>query len=206
MTKETAPMNFTFPVFVDLENKPALVIGSGEMAEQRANVLRASGARVTVVADAPRNLEGYFVAISTLTDKAANKSLFEEAERLGVLFSAHDDPAHCRFVFPSLHRSGDLTVAVSTNGRCPALAVRVREQVQNEFGPGYGEFLKIAAEMRPHIAAQIGEFSQRSALWYRMVDSEAIPLLANGRRAEAKRVLERILAEERVDYPIAAFA
>ncbi len=199
-------MNFTFPAFVDLENKPALVIGSDAMSEQRTAVLEASGARVTVVADEPQSLSGYFIVISTLTDKRANQRLFEEAERLNILFSAHDDPAHCRFVFPSLHKTGDLTVAVSTNGKCPALAVRVRQQVQEEFGPGYAEFLKMAAEMRPHIAAQIGEFSQRSALWYKMVDSAALPLLAQGKRKEAEVVLGRILAEERVDYPIAAFA
>jgi len=199
-------MNFTFPAFVDLENKPALVIGADAMAKQRTEVLRASGARVTVVAEEPESLSGYFIVISTLTNKRANERLFQEAERLNILFSAHDDPAHCRFVFPSLHKSGDLSVAVSTNGKCPALAVRVRQQVQEDFGPGYGEFLKLAAEMRPHIAAQIGEFSQRSALWYKMVDSAAIPLLAEGKRKEAERVLGRILAEERVDYPIAAFA
>ncbi|MEO8026638.1 MAG: bifunctional precorrin-2 dehydrogenase/sirohydrochlorin ferrochelatase [Bryobacteraceae bacterium] len=199
-------MNFTFPVFIDLENKPALVIGSGPMADQREGVLRASGARVTVLETAPESLGGYFMVISTLTDKEANARLFQEAERLSILFSAHDDPANCRFVFPSIHREGDLTVAVSTNGKCPALAVRIRERVQEQFGVGYGEFLKIAAEMRPHIAAQIGEFSQKSALWYRMVDSQAIPLLQQGKRKEARGVLEGILAEERVDYPIAAFA
>ncbi len=199
-------MNFTFPAFVDLENKRALVIGSDAQAVHRTDVLEASGARVTVVADEPESLSGYFIVISTLTDKAANKRLFQQAEQLNVLFSAHDDPAHCRFVFPSLHQTGDLTVAVSTNGRCPALAVRIREHVQEEFGPGYKEFLTLAAEMRPHIAAQIGEFSQRSALWYKMVDSRAIPLLAQGKRKEAEQVLGLILAAESVDYPIAAFA
>jgi siroheme synthase-like protein len=220
-------MAFSFPVFLDLSGKAVLVAGGGPLAEEKVLALRPAGARVTLMAETvtPRlaalaaageidwirapyregEMAGYALVVSAL-DRETNARLFREAERRGILFNAVDDPKHCRFIFASTHRSGDLTVAISTNGRAPALAVRVREKLAAEIGPEYGEFLELAEKIRPAIGAQVGDFARRKALWYRLIDSPALALLRAGRRGEAEALLRNLLAEELVDFPVPAYS
>ena len=197
------------------------------MAEEKVHALADTGAAITLMAEevTPKLAElagagridwvraayregemaGYALVISAL-DREANARVFREAEQRGILCNAVDDPKHCRFIFASTHRSGDLTVAISTNGHAPALAVRLRERLAGEIGPEYGEFLELAEKMRPAIGAQVGEFSRRKALWYRLIDSPALALLRAGRKREAENLLKNILAEELVDYPVPAYS
>ena len=220
-------MAFSFPVFLDLAGKAVLVAGGGPMAEEKVLALLETGAKITLMAQevtaklaalasaeridwvrtpyADGEMLGYALVISAL-DRAANARLFREAESRGILFNAVDDPKHCRFIFASTHRSGDLTLAISTNGHAPALAVRLRERLAGEIGPEYGEFLELAEKIRPAIGAQIGEFTRRKALWYRLIDSPALALLRAGRKREAESLLKNILAEELVDYPVPAYS
>ncbi|MBX9600565.1 MAG: bifunctional precorrin-2 dehydrogenase/sirohydrochlorin ferrochelatase [Bryobacteraceae bacterium] len=220
-------MNFSFPVFLDLEGKRVLVAGGGFMAEEKVAKLLEAGARVVVQATEltpalqdlalrkviehrpcpyrQGDMAGFLLVISAMS-RRENEALFAEAEQRGQLFNAVDDPRNCRFIVASTHRSGNLTVAVSTNGQCPALGVRLRERLAGELGPEYGQFLELAERLRPHIGAQVGEFEKRKALWYRLVDSGALGLLREGRRNDAESLLKRILSEELVEYPVPAYS
>lgn len=209
-----------YPILLDLQGWPCLVLGGGTMAEAKATVLMEAGASVTVVAEeltpgmkemasegriawrrrhpAPADLRGYRLAICALEDRSGNAAFAAEAERLGVLFNAVDDPAHCRFLMPSVHREGDLIVAVSTGGKCPALAVRLRERFGRQLGSHYGRFLELAGELRARIARAVPEFEARRRLWYELVDSPALEQLQGG-NAEAARttVTEMVQRAER---------
>ncbi len=106
-----------------------------------------------------------------------------------------DDPEHCRFSFGSIHRRGELTIAISTNGWAPAVAVRLKEKLQREIGPEYTDFLELLKSVRPEITASIADFGKRRELWYRIVDSEALAMLARGQKdAAAALVREMIVA------------
>jgi precorrin-2 dehydrogenase / sirohydrochlorin ferrochelatase len=190
-------MHYAYPVMLDVDGKRCLVVGEGPLAEEKARGLSAAGAALERAPDyRPGMLAGCFLAVSCLNDKQINAALFQEAERGGVLFNALDDPDRCRFVFPSIHRQGDLVLAISTTGQCPALAVRLREALAPELGPEYAEFLAIAGQLRKEIAARWPEFEQRRKIWYSLVDSGAIAMLKQGRRDEARQLLHHLAAHQ----------
>lgn len=208
-------MEFGYPVILDLNGQPCVVIGGGPMAEEKILGLLEAGARVTVISPqltemlahhawkqrftwvnrnyASGDLEGAYLAIAADMDRSRNNQIAEEAAKRHVLLNCLDDPPNCRFIFPSIHRQGDLVIALSTTGKCPALAVRIRQKLATEYGPEYAEFLKIAGALRDRLTAMVPDFGARRELWYRLVDSKAIALLKAGRKTEAVEALEDLL-------------
>lgn len=208
-------MNALLPLMLDLRGWRCAVLGGSAMAEEKVRTLLAADAAITVISSSltpalhalvnagriewlerdprPDDLRGFRLVISALMDSPRNAGFQREAERLAVLFNAADDPPHCRFILPSVHRQGDLLIAVSTSGRCPALAVRLRERFAAEFGPHYAKFLEWAAELRQRLSAAVPDFAARRRIWYRIVDSPALELLRAGREADARAEVEAIL-------------
>jgi siroheme synthase-like protein len=208
-------MNALFPVMLDLRGWPCAVLGGGAMAEEKVRLFEGTGARLVLIAEdataplrqlaeagaiewwrrapVPEDAAGFRLVISTLADPAANAALAEAASRAGALFNAADDPRHCRFLLPSVHRQGALVVAVSTSGRCPALAVRLRQRLAALLDAAYAEFLAICEEFRPVISRKLPDFSRRRQLWYEIADSDAIRLVREGRPQDARRVVETLI-------------
>jgi siroheme synthase-like protein len=209
-------MSHYYPVVLNLEGKRCLVIGDRWSAEERVRGLLDAGAQVTVMSPRLRPaleplwnagrifweageyregaLKGYFLVVSATHDAELNRRIWEEAESRSVLVSAVDDTAHSRFIYPAIHRQGDLIVAVSSSGRSPALASRLRDRFANELGPEYARFLEILGQLRPEIASRIPDFETRKRLWQRAVDSDALPRLRAGDERGAHEILHAILA------------
>ena len=186
------------------------------MAEEKARGLVEAGARLTVVnaeldpsfgpliASAhcqwvardyqPGDLRGCFLAVSA-GDRQYNAAIWAEGQRENVIVNCLDDPPHCRYIYPSIHRQGDLVVALSTTGRCPALAVRLRQRLAEQLGTEYSTFLEIVSQFRDRLAAMVPDFATRKAIWYQLVDSSAIELLRHGKRPQAEAALETILQQ-----------
>jgi len=188
-------MNFRYPVFLDLSGKNCLVIGEGQEIAAKAKALVEAGATVRHVN--PRefqtaDLEDCFLVI---TGQADNSEVFRLAEEKGILCNSVDDPEHCRFSFGAVHRQGDLTIAISTNGSAPALAVRLKEGLQNQIGPEYGELLGLLKTVRTEITTRIPDFTARRQLWYRIVDSEVLSLLRRGDREAASQAVRGMIDE-----------
>jgi siroheme synthase-like protein len=205
-------MNFRYPIFLDLSGKRCLVIGEGHEVAAKVRALVDAGAKVCYVHPRAepaiealaaaelisweqrdferRDLDGCFLAIADCED---NAEIFRLAEERQVLVNAVDDPEHCRFSFGSVHRQGDLTIAISTNGVAPALAVRLRERLAKEIGPEYQEFLQMLSEVRGEIGSRITDFDARRALWYRIIDSDILDKLCEGRREDAGRTLRQMI-------------
>jgi siroheme synthase-like protein len=207
-------MNFRFPVFLDLTEKKCLVTGEGFEVAGKVQALVDASAEVVYVNPCaepaiealaaaglihwekrgflPSDLRDLFLVISDLED---NSEVFRLAEEQNVLCNCVDDPEYCRFSFGSIHRRGELTIAISTNGWAPAVAVRLKEKLQREIGPEYTDFLELLKSVRPEITASIADFGKRRELWYRIVDSEALAMLARGQKdAAAALVREMIVA------------
>jgi siroheme synthase-like protein len=139
----------------------------------------------------PADLSDCFLVITSLPD---NSEVFRLCEERNILCNAVDDPEHCRFSFGSVHRDGDLSIAISTNGVAPALAVRLREQIQRTVGPEYGEFLALLKQVRAEIARRVPDFNARRELWYRIIDSDALQLLRSGQAPAARAFIEDLIS------------
>lgn len=183
-----------YPIILDVKGKLCLVLGSGREAEEKSAALTRAGATVhRRERYENRPFAGYFAVISAGPDRSENAAVFDEAERLGILCCCVDDPPHCRFTFASIVRQGELVIAISTGGACPALAVRLREKLERELGPEYAEFLTLARRLRGKLAEAVPDFQERRRLWYELVDSEILAHYRAGDRAAVEEELKSIL-------------
>ena len=208
-------MNTYYPVYIEMRDQPCVVIGGGKIAEGKVDGLLAAAAHVTVISPEltqhlrelvnqdkvrylarsyqPGDLSGAFMVICA-TDRAdINHQVWQEATANHQLVNVVDDTPRCNFIAPSILRKGDLTIAISTSGKAPALAVRLKERFQSELGPEYERFLELASELREPLARQIPDFETRKALWYELVDSEILDVLARGHESSAREIISRIV-------------
>jgi len=213
-----SPAGF-YPVFLNLRGRRAVVVGGGAVAEQKVLGLLDAGAHVTVVSGetTPRledlaaqgaievrrrayrsgDLAGAWLAIAATDDRAVNAAAWAEAERAGIPLNAVDDLDHCSFIAPAIHRESDITVAVSTAGKSPALAVRLRDRIANLIGPAEARLCDLLGELRPELAARVPDARARTKLWYRIVDSDVIEFVRRGDLPGARRRIEELVRDGR---------
>ncbi len=179
------------PVVLQLEDVPSLVLGATAEADSKSAMLTRAGAAVTRLDNYhPGCLRGFVLAIAALDNRLLNPVIFREAAEHNVLLNCVDDPAHCRFTLASVFERGLLQIAVSTGGACPALAVRLRERLESGIGPEYASFLELARNLRGEIARRVPDPERRRALWYDLVDSPALEMLATDRPEQALAELQ----------------
>ncbi len=153
-----------FPAFLKLSGRRCLVIGAGRVAEEKIGSLLQAEAEIRVVAptatgrirawsrageirwDARKfrssDLNDVFLAVAATSSAALHNRIFREARRRGVLCNVVDDPSHCDFYYGSVVRRGSLQIAISTGGHSPALAQRLRKQIEREFGDEYERWIE----------------------------------------------------------------
>jgi uroporphyrin-III C-methyltransferase / precorrin-2 dehydrogenase / sirohydrochlorin ferrochelatase len=163
-----------FPIFVKLEGRPVLVVGAGPVGESKIGGLLDAGAVVTVVAPTatpaiqtladegtivwrqrefdPRDLDGAALAVAAVAKDIA-RMIHEEAQIRGVLVNSVDDPENCDFYYPAVVNRGDLQIAISTAGHSPALAQRIRIELERQFGPEYTQWIQQLGESRRELFA-----------------------------------------------------
>lgn len=205
-----------YPVYFNLQDSRCVVVGGGAVAERKVLELLGAGARVTVVSPdmtvelkslaetgrltwvprtyAPGDLSGAFLAIGATDDRAVNEQVWEEARARSLPVNVVDDPQHLNFITPAVVRRGDLAIAISTGGKAPALASRLRQQLERTIGDEYGELVEIAGEMRDATAHETDP-QRRKELRYQVVDSDALDLLRQGDPAAARERAEQIVSD-----------
>ena len=162
-----------FPIFLKLTGRACTVIGAGHLAESKIESLLAANAAVTVIAPhateriaamaeagdltlhlrpyAAGDLAGQFLVVAATNVPAVNRAVFAEAESSGVLINAVDDPPFCDFYFPSVVRRGDLQIAISTAGHSPALAQRLRQEINAALPLDTGDWLAELGNLRREV-------------------------------------------------------
>ncbi len=165
-----------FPVFLKLTGRVCLVVGAGAVGTPKIEGLLTAGANVIVVAPqateavqawadagrllwhsrafAPSDLDGAFLVVAATSSNVLNDMVFKEAQRRGVLANVVDDPPRCDFYYPAVVRRGAFQIAVSTDGKSPALAQRLRKQFEREFGPIYEDWVEELGRERQRLFAQ----------------------------------------------------
>ncbi len=131
------------------------------------------------------DLAGAALVIVTENDPGVRDAVFAEAREGNVLINTVDDLPRCNWIAPSILRRGHLTIAISTAGKAPVLAVRLRQRLESEIGFEHARFLEMASEVRAPLAARHPDFEERRARWYRLVDSDVLELLRRGEETAA---------------------
>jgi uroporphyrin-III C-methyltransferase / precorrin-2 dehydrogenase / sirohydrochlorin ferrochelatase len=212
-------MGFSYPVNLDLQGRRCVVVGGGKIAEDKIKGLLEAGANVRVIAPeltvgleelsannqvevnrkwySTGDLDGAFLAIAATDDTATNALVFAEAEELKVLLCSVDDIDHCHFAAPATVRRGDFLMTLSTAGKAPALAKRLRRELGASFGPEWGALVDVLSEARSEalaLGARECGFDEWSERWSTALDQDIMGLVAGGQIEEAKnRVLQILL-------------
>jgi precorrin-2 dehydrogenase/sirohydrochlorin ferrochelatase len=203
-----------FPMFMKLEGRSCLVVGAGTIGEPKINSLIEAGASVRVialhataaVAEWARigkitwearafnnsDLDGTFLIVAATNSRDLNAAIFHEAGQRNILCNVVDDPEYCDFYYPAVVRRGDLQIAISTNGQSPALAQRIRRELEIQFGPEYGEWLEQLGHIRQQIFASKIEPEQRRRLLHELASREAFKKAQATELNTEERSLEKI--------------
>ena len=184
-----------FPMFLKLEGRSCLVVGAGAIGEPKIKSLLTAGASVRVIAPSvtaavaewsrtgalvwearefhPADLDGVFLVIAATHSREANGTIFREAQQRKILCNVVDDPEYCDFYYPAVVRRGDLQLAISTNGHSPALAQRIRRELEIQFGPEYGEWLAELGKIRQQLFASEMNPDERRRLLHELASRAA---------------------------------
>jgi precorrin-2 dehydrogenase/sirohydrochlorin ferrochelatase len=187
-----------FPMFLKLHGRQCLVVGAGKVGEPKIGGLLETGARIRVVAleasltvrewaragkielelraFLAEDLEGAFLAVVATNSRTLNERVFHEAQRRGVLCNVVDVPELCDFFYPAVVRRGDLQIAVSTAGQSPSLAQKIRQQLEKQFGPGYGAWVAELGETRKLILGSDLDKERKLELLHSLASREAFEM------------------------------
>jgi siroheme synthase-like protein len=196
----------TVPVGLRVEGRRILVVGAGRIAARKAAVYVDQGALVTVVAPrhgpemadvavdrrehrpfVPADLDDAWLVVAATGNRDIDGSVHREAERRRVWCNAADDPEHCSVILPAVARSGDITVAISTGGRSPAVASWLRRRVEALLDDDTDRIAAICADVRATVRAS--GLPTEVPAWARVLDHDARHLVATGRADELERRL-----------------
>jgi precorrin-2 dehydrogenase/sirohydrochlorin ferrochelatase len=187
-----------FPIFLKLTGRRCLVIGAGNLAESKIESLRAAHAHVTVIApharerildlaaageidllprpyapgDVADSEAHFFLVVTATNDPAVNRAVYHEAVAANVLCNAVDDPPFCDFYFPSVVRRGDLQIAISTAGASPALAQRLRKEINAQLPLDTGDWLTDLGDLRREVVAAEPLNDERKLLLHQLASRE----------------------------------
>ena len=196
-------MPFAYPVLLELSGRRAVVIGALALHERKDVALREAGADVEVYANGrwrPEDLNGAFVCVASSDDPAERDAIATAARDRGVLVNVMDDVPNCDFAAPAVVRRRDLLIAIGTGGRSPALARKVREDLEERYGEEWAEVLEVVGAVREGTLEALPDLSVRARRWRRALDlDEAAALVRAGLPDELRRrLLGRLLAGEEV--------
>jgi len=164
-----------YPICLDLQGRKCVVVGGGRVAERKVSGLLSCGAEVTVISPEltdellrlqkngtiawlnrkyrAGDLGQAFLVIAATDDEETQKQVYEEAAGHNLLLNVADVPQRCNFILPATVRQGDLMIAVSTAGKSPALARKLRKDLEKRYGAEYRVLVDILGALRPEIIA-----------------------------------------------------
>ena len=206
-----------YPINLDVQDKDCLVVGGGGVGERKVKTLLECGARVTVVtihateglhalategrinlktrAYEPSDLEGTFLVIGATDSEETNEKISEDAARRGLLVNIADRPAACNFVLPAIVRQGALLIAISTSNKSPAVARRIRQNLEGEFGPEYAVLLNLMGAIRQKLLSQAKSPEAHKHMFEQLLDEGLLEMIRDNRIKDVDSLLHNVLGK-----------
>lgn len=204
-----------YPILIDLEGKKVIVVGGGAVAQRKIETLMTYGALVQVISRkvTPRinryveegkirllgqefrenDLDGAFMVIAATDDPLLNHKVSQNAREKGLLINAVDQPSDCNFIVPSILRRGDLLIAVSTSGKSPALAKKVREELEKRFGREYESLLLLMGCLREDILSRGFPQAKNRRIFDDLVNSHILEAIGRKDWSEVAAIVNKIM-------------
>jgi len=212
-----------YPIFVDLRDQDVLVVGGGEVAERKIKNLLTHGCRIFIASPQLTSylkelvergdillidsdqvddvVDTVFMVVAATDDPALNSRIASKAKARRKLVNSVDQPGDCTFIMPSIVRSGGLQIAISTGGKSPALAKKIRGDLEGMFGPEYGSFIELLGLLRRELISRGRPSSENKIIFQRLVNSPLLELIKEGNIEGVRQTLSSLLAGE---FPVEA--
>ncbi|HEY8537899.1 MAG TPA: siroheme synthase CysG [Steroidobacteraceae bacterium] len=206
-----------FPIFIRLAGQPVLVVGGGDVAARKIELLLRAGAKISVVAPAlnptlqekvasgaivhlatefhPDQLAGKRLAIAATNKRSLNAWVAHQAERLNIPVNVVDDRELSRFIVPAIVDRSPVVVAVGSSGEAPVLTRRLRERLEAFIPQRLGVLAKLAGKLRPLVKAKLEEPRARRRFWERFIDGPVAADVLAGRESPDSESLEHRVRE-----------
>jgi uroporphyrin-III C-methyltransferase/precorrin-2 dehydrogenase/sirohydrochlorin ferrochelatase len=204
-----------FPLFVNLKQQPCLVIGAGEVAARKIDLLSRAGAEITVIARtisdtvmamASRHaltlhqkaftaddVKGFRLVVSATNDTLTNQCVAKAATEHAIWVNVVDNPALCSFIFPAIIDRSPLIAAISSGGASPVLARLLRAKMESLIPAAFGQLAQLAEKFRPAVKAKMTQPAQRRIFWEQVLQGRLAELVFAGRLAEAEAHLQQAI-------------
>ena len=206
-----------YPVHLDINNRDVLVVGGGGVGTRKVRTLLDCGARVTVVsrevsdklralaASGDINLEqrsyrsqdlnDMFLVIGATNDMKLNRQISNDAEQLNTLCNIADRPEVCNFILPSIVRRKDLVITISTSGKSPAMAKKLRKALEEQYGEEYGTLLGLMGAIRKKLLSQAHEPEAHKPLFEQLINSDLLEMIRKNKTEEINALLFEVLGD-----------
>ena len=207
-----------YPIFLNLEGETALVFGGGSIAERKIVTLLEYNALIRIVSRkltdnlkvlveakkvqhvgedfSDKYLNNIFLVIVATDDRRLNRKISEHARERGLLVNVVDQPSDCNFIVPSIVKRGDLSIAISTSGKSPALAKKIRKELESQFGREYETFLVLMGRLRKEILSMGLSQEENSRIFHEIVNSNILSSMAKNDLEGIESTLSRILPSD----------
>jgi len=204
-----------YPVNLDIKDRQCLVVGGGSVASRKAKTLMECGAYVTVVSPnftaALKNLEQTssitlvqrpyktndldekFLVIGATNDEKLNRRINADAEKRNMLCNIADVPDICNFILPAIIRRGDLCLAISTSGKSPAFAKKLRKDLEKTFGDEYALFLMLMGEIRKKLLAEEHAPEAHKPIFEKLINHHLPDMIKHNEKERINQLLFDVL-------------
>lgn len=209
-----------YPVSLNISGRLCVVVGGGKVAERKILALLQAGAQVRAVSPQltetlrtiaatgridwlarcfqAGDLSGAMLVFAATDNRAVNEQVAQEAEAGGQLLNVADAPDQCSFQVPAVLRQGDLTIAVSSNGKSPALSARITKRLEAEYGPEYAVLLDLLGRIRVQELAGDRDEAARKNLFANLLHEDMLDWIRTGQQERLRNHLRTVLGSDAV--------
>ncbi len=202
----------TFPLFFKLEGRKVLIVGGGDVALRKADLLSRAGACITIVAPDicaelqallqddqheliyenynKKYMQGARVIIAGTDIEALNHQVHADATELNIPVNVVDTPPLCDFIFPAIVDRNPIVIGISSNGKAPVLARLLRARLETLIPQGYGKLAKLAGDFRAEVKTKIPTLTGRRQFWERAFEGQVSELMFAGNETQAAAQLQ----------------